>query len=194
MVLAYYGSFLLLNIIFLAPDCGSGALGIGASLEMAETSLVGTVWRQGGGLTTSLRSDWATPRAIFEMLDREFHFALDVCAKRETAQCTEFFADGGLERLWVPVDDGSVWCNPPYGKTIGDWVEKAWRETCKPHRGIVIVLLLPARTDTSWFHNYLLNKAEIRFIRGRLCFDDNPRKRAPFPSMIAILRGAPGYR
>lgn len=137
-------------------------------------------------MMSSIRSDWATPRQLFEMLDREFHFTLDVCATAETAVCGECFTTGALERHWVPVKDGAVWCNPPYGRKIGDWVEKAYRES----RGYgTIVMLLPARTDTSWYHDYCL-KGEIRFLRGRLSFDDKPHRqgRCPFPSMIVIFR------
>jgi len=147
----------------------------------------GRIWTP--GMMSSLRHDWATPRALFHVLDEEFHFTLDVCATAETAVCEEYFSEGALDRLWVPVNDGAVWCNPPYGRRIGDWVEKAWRESCSLHRGISIVLLLAARTDTQWFHEYCL-KGEIRFLRGRLSFDDQKlRGRAPFPSMIVIFRG-----
>lgn len=154
------------------------------------SATVGNVWHQGRGLATSLRSDWATPRKIFEMLDQEFHFTLDVCATAETACCKEFYDkdQDALGRIWVPTNGGAVWCNPEYGRKIGFWIEKAYRETCGLKRGITIVMLLPARTDTRWFFSYILNKAEIRFIQGRLCFDDNPRKQAPFPSMIVVFR------
>jgi phage N-6-adenine-methyltransferase len=144
---------------------------------------VGTIWNK--GMMSSVRQDWATPRTLFEMLSKEFHFTLDVCATAETAVCEEFFFSEALERHWVPVVDGSVWCNPPYGRKIGDWVEKGYRES----RGYgTVVMLLPARTDTQWFHDYCL-KGEIRFLRGRLSFDDQKRKsRAPFPSMLVIFR------
>jgi phage N-6-adenine-methyltransferase len=146
----------------------------------------GTLWRNGGGLSTSKRSDWATPKRFFEILNREFDFALDVCATSDTALAPHFFHldEDSLSKDWGAIAAGrSIWMNPPYGKRVGYWIEKAFRES----RHAVIVCLLPARTDTSWFHNYCL-KGEIRFIRGRLCFDDNPRKQAPFPSMIVIFR------
>lgn len=79
-----------------------------------------------------------------------------------------------------------VWCNPPYGREIGKWVEKAYDESLK---GAMVVMLLPARTDTRWFHDYIYNKAEIRFVRGRLKFGDS-KNSAPFPSMVVIFRGA----
>lgn len=147
---------------------------------------VGVSWTP--GMMSSLRMDWATPRALFEMLDREFHFTLDVCAEEKTTTCEEWFGAGALDRAWVPVKDGAVWCNPPYGRGLSDWVEKAYREAETNFQ--TVVMLLPARTDTRWFHSYCLNKAEIRFLSGRLEFDDRPttRGRCPFPSIIVIFR------
>lgn len=78
-----------------------------------------------------------------------------------------------------------VWCNPPYGREIGKWVEKAYKESLE---GATVVLLLPARTDTKWFHDYIYGKAEIRFVRGRLKFGDG-KNSAPFPSMVVVFRG-----
>jgi phage N-6-adenine-methyltransferase len=120
------------------------------------------------------------------MLDREFHFTLDVCAAEDTATCTEWFGENALQRPWVPVEAGVVWANPPYGRGLGDWVEKAYRESVKYHQ--TVVMLLPARSDTQWFHEYCL-KGEIRFLRGRLNFDDVPNRigRCPFPSMIVVF-------
>ena len=79
-----------------------------------------------------------------------------------------------------------VWCNPPYGREIGKWVEKAYKESLE---GATVVMLLPARTDTKWFHDYIYGKAEIRFVRGRLKFGDS-KNSAPFPSMVVVYRGA----
>ena len=79
----------------------------------------------------------------------------------------------------------TVWCNPPYGREIGKWVEKAYNESLA---GVTVVMLLPARTDTKWFHDYIYGKAEIRFVRGRLKFGDS-KNSAPFPSMVIIFRG-----
>jgi len=138
-------------------------------------------------MMSSIRQDWATPRQLFEMLDREFHFTLDAAADSSNAKCEEYFGCGSLDRPWVPLKDGAIWCNPPYGPRLGNWVEKAFRETIGRKYGVA-VLLLPARTDTKWFHDYCL-KGEIRFLRGRLNFDDTRHARAPFPSMIVIFRG-----
>lgn len=105
---------------------------------------------------------WATPQRFFDDLDREFGFTCDVCAVPENAKCENFFSplQDGLKQEWT----GVCWCNPPYGKEIGKWVKKAQESTC------TVVALLPARTDTKWFHDYVLNKAEIRFVKGRLKF------------------------
>ena len=139
------------------------------------------------GLFTSLRTDWATPRHLFGLLDRQFGFTLDVCATASNLprQGIEYFdpeLTDALTRTWVPLAAGAVWCNPPYGRLIGLWVAKAFQES----RWVTVVMLLPARTDTSWWHEFCM-RGEILFLRGRLCFDENPRKRAPFPSAIVVF-------
>lgn len=128
---------------------------------------------------------WETPQSFFDDLDREFNFALDVCATPENAKCKNFFTskEDGLKQNWGGY--GTIWCNPPYGREIGRWVQKAY-ETAKT--GETVVMLLPARTDTKWFHDYIKGKAEIRFVRGRLKFG-NAKHNAPFPSMIVIFTG-----
>lgn len=122
---------------------------------------------------------WETPITFFKELDQEFHFTLDVCAISENAKCSEFFSpeQNGLAQEWT----GVCWCNPPYGRQIGHWVKKAAEATC------TVVMLLPARTDTAWFHEYIYGSAEIRFIRGRLKFG-NSKNSAPFPSMVVIFK------
>lgn len=80
-----------------------------------------------------------------------------------------------------------VFCNPPYGSEIGKWVEKSYREGCKDNT--LVVMLIPARTDTRYFHDYILHRSEIRFVSGRLKFGDG-KNSAPFPSMVVIFRGA----
>jgi phage N-6-adenine-methyltransferase len=146
----------------------------------AQVPVVGTVWRT-AGMSSSLRTEWATPWRIFEMLNAEFHFDLDVCASAATATVPRFFEWGALDLPW----GRRVWCHPPYGRGIGRWVEKGFRES---RMGSLVVMLLPARTDTQWFHDYCLH-GEIRFLRGRLCFDDRPNRigRCPFPSMLVIF-------
>lgn len=124
---------------------------------------------------------WATPQDFFDKLNEEFNFTVDVCAIPENAKCEKFFTPeiNGLKQEWT----GVCWCNPPYGREIGKWVEKAYIASTW---GATVVMLLPARTDTKWFHEYIYNKAEIRFIKGRLNFG-NSKTAAPFPSMVVIF-------
>lgn len=125
---------------------------------------------------------WETPQDFFDKLNEEFHFTVDVCAIPENAKCEKFFTPemNGLKQEWT----GICWCNPPYGREIGKWVEKAYVASTW---GATVVMLLPARTDTKWFHEYIYNNAEIRFIKGRLKFG-NSKTAAPFPSMVVIFR------
>lgn len=136
------------------------------------------------GLFTSNTPEWSTPSAFFSALDAEFHFNLDPCATRQNAKCSDFYTIDidGLTQNW---GGRRVFCNPPYGRAIRDWVRKCAQESRKP--GTVVVALLPARTDTGWFHDYIYQKAkEIRFVRGRLHFNESANA-APFPSMIVIF-------
>ena len=126
---------------------------------------------------------WATPAGFFTDLDAEFHFNLDPCATPENAKCKRYFTaeQDGLKQDWGGM---KVFCNPPYGRTVGEWVKKAYEESRKP--GTLVVCLLPARTDTRWFHDYIIKNAKIRFVRGRLKFGDG-KAPAPFPSMVVIF-------
>ena len=127
---------------------------------------------------------WSTPQDFFDELNAEFKFTLDPCATRENAKCARFFTveDDGLKQDW---QGETVFCNPPYGREIGKWVKKCYEESKKP--GTTVVMLIPARTDTSYFHDYIYGKArEIRFIRGRLKFGD-AKNSAPFPSMVVVF-------
>lgn len=133
-------------------------------------------------LFSSNKTEWETPGLLFNELDREFNFTLDVCATAENAKCKRYFSpeDDGLSQSW----QGEVcFMNPPYGREVGAWVKKAYEESVK---GATVVCLLPARTDTAWFHDYIYGKAEIRFLRGRLKFS-GAKNSAPFPSMIVIF-------
>jgi phage N-6-adenine-methyltransferase len=128
----------------------------------------------------SSRTDlWETPQGLFDELDAEFHFDLDVCALPENAKCEKYYTpeQDGLSQEW----NGVCWCNPPYGREIGKWVRKAAKS------GTTVVMLLPARTDTKWFHDYILHRAEVRYLRGRLKFGGG-KNSAPFPSMVVIYR------
>lgn len=132
---------------------------------------------------SSKNSSWETPQWLFDELDREFNFDLDVAADKHNHKCKCYFTEefNGLIQPWALTN----WMNPPYGREIGKWVKKAYEESLK---GSTVVCLLPARTDTKWFHDYIYGKAEIRFIKGRLKFSGN-KYNAPFPNMIVIFRG-----
>lgn len=127
---------------------------------------------------------WATPQAFFDELNEEFHFTLDPCATPENAKCKKYYTvkENGLKQDW---QGETVFCNPPYGKAIKNWVKKCYEESRKPNT--TVVMLIPARTDTTYFHDYIYKKAkEIRFIRGRLKFG-NLKNSAPFPSMVVVF-------
>jgi phage N-6-adenine-methyltransferase len=127
---------------------------------------------------------WETPQDFYDRLNAEFGFTLDPSCSKETAKCRKFYtvAEDGLKQSW---EGETVYCNPPYGRAIADWVKKAYEESRKPNT--TVVLLLPARTDTKWFHGYIYGKAEVRFIKGRLKFGSSIHN-APFPNITVIFR------
>ena len=129
---------------------------------------------------SSASDDWATPQNLFDELNAIHKFDLDVCASASNAKCKKFFDKeiDGLTQEWI----GSVWCNPPYGRTIGSWIKKAFESA---GNGTKVVMLIPARTDTAWWHDYVA-KGEVTFIRGRLKFG-NSKNSAPFPSAIVVF-------
>lgn len=142
-----------------------------------------------GRLAVHFRSTtdlWETPWPFYRRLDREFSFTLDVCAVSQNAKCDRFFSplDDGLSQPW----DGTCWMNPPYGRGIGQWVAKAVTES---RRGAVVVALVPARTDTRWWHDGVMAAAEIRFVQGRIRFGAAAHA-APFPSAVVVFRGGGG--
>lgn len=133
------------------------------------------------GLISSATDEWATPQDLFDRLDATFHFTLDPCATKQNAKCAKFYTkeQDGLKQDW---GGEVIWCNPPYGREIGGWIKK-----CAEHRG-VSVMLIPARTDTRWWHSYIDKNqdAHIYFIKGRLKFGDG-KNPAPFPSAIVVF-------
>lgn len=135
-------------------------------------------------LFSSKEEKWATPQDFFDKLNDEFHFTLDAAASPDNAKCANYFTEeqDGLVQSW---GGHTVWCNPPYCRKTGLWVKKAYEE--HQRTGCTIVMLLPSRTDVRWFHDYILGKAEIRFIKGRLKFGGN-KNSAPFPSIVVIYR------
>ena len=137
---------------------------------------------------SSKTNEWATPQNFFDMLDNEFNFTLDPCSTKENAKCKKFYTkeDDGLSKTWI---GESVFMNPPYGREIKNWVEKAYTEVdnSRERERTVVVCLIPARTDTRYWHEYIFGKAkEIRFVKGRLKFGDGSGS-APFPSAVVVF-------
>lgn len=135
-------------------------------------------------LFSSNTDEWSTPATLYESLDNEFHFTLDPCATENNHKCERYYTinDDGLQKNW---GGERVFCNPPYSR-ISEWVEKAYREACQDNT--LVVLLIPSRTDTKYFHDFIYQRSEIRFVKGRLKFGDS-KNSAPFPSMLVIFRG-----
>jgi phage N-6-adenine-methyltransferase len=131
---------------------------------------------------SSATDEWATPQDFFDKLAATYQFTTDVCATKENAKCADFYTkeDNGLTKDWV----GVCWMNPPYGRDIKYWVRKAY-ESARAN-GAIVVCLLPARTDTSWWHDYVLPHGQVTFIRGRLKFG-GAKNSAPFPSAIVVF-------
>lgn len=125
---------------------------------------------------------WATPQEFFNRLNKVFRFETDVCALPENTKCSRYYTPetDGLQQQWT----GVCWMNPPYGREIGKWVEKAFRSA--KDNGATVVCLLPARVDTRWWHDYC-DKGEVKFLKGRLKFGDATNS-APFPSAVVVFR------
>lgn len=141
------------------------------------------------------KDDWGTPQDLFDALNEEFNFTLDPCADNNNHKCAKYYTieQDGLAQSWA---GETVFCNPPYSRKQKQTPVKL--HGCKnvtkrqPRGGIVVVMLIPARTDTIMFHDYILGKAEIRFIKGRVNFEIDGQKSkdpAPFPSMIVVFNG-----
>jgi phage N-6-adenine-methyltransferase len=131
---------------------------------------------------SSESTEWETPQKLFDSLNAEFHFTLDVCATAANAKCQHFYSkeENAFRQRWR----GVCWMNPPYGRTITPrWVQKAYWSS---QEGALVVCLLPARTDTIWWHKYVM-KGEIRFLKGRVKFTGGLYS-APFPSAVVIFR------
>lgn len=135
------------------------------------------------GMMTSNTDLWATPQSFFNELNQEFGFTLDPCATPDNAKCARYFTkeDNGLEQSW---ENEIVFMNPPYGREIKKWMQKAVKSWLVENA--TVVCLVPARTDTHWWHDYAMF-GEIRFIKGRLKFG-NSTNSAPFPSAVIIYR------
>lgn len=142
---------------------------------------------------SSKKDDWETPQKLFDKLDKRFHFDIDLAASDKNRKCEKYYTkkDDALSKEW----SGTCWCNPPYGRNIKHWVKKA-SDSCS-NGCATIVMLIPARTDTIWFHEYIYkNKnAKYIFVKGRIVFEVNGKPmhgknsmRAPFPSMLVLFK------
>jgi site-specific DNA-methyltransferase (adenine-specific) len=133
--------------------------------------------------SSSKSNEWETPQHLYDELDKEFHFTLDPASTHDNAKCDKHYTqeENGLDKDW---SGEPVFCNPPYGRELPLWIEKAARSA---GGGTTVVMLIPARTDTRAFHDFILHKAEIRFLKGRLKFG-GAKYNAPFPSMIVIFK------
>lgn len=132
---------------------------------------------------SSSRDNWETPQEFFDLLDSEFHFTLDAAADPANAKVPSRYytlEDDAIRQDWP----GVVFCNPPYGRMIGRFVRKAWEQA---QEGSTVVMLIPARTDTSYWHEFVMRSAEIRLVRGRLRFGGTDNS-APFPSAVVVFR------
>jgi len=133
---------------------------------------------------SSASEEWETPQDLFDFYHSIYKFTLDAAASSINFKCLCFLTKSvdSLKQKWI----GNVWLNPPYGRGIGKWVQKAYESSLE---GATVVCLLPSRTDTKWFHDYC-NKGDICFIKGRLKFGGH-KNNAPFPSMIVVFKGEP---
>ena len=142
------------------------------------------------GLFTSNKQDWETPRIFFNKLNEKYHFKWDLASSKNNAKCGHYFTsdDNSLEKNWDDLD-GNLFLNPPYGRELKRWVKKASETNLKNSQ--YLVMLIPSRTDTSYWHDYIFNHAEIKFLRGRLKFevDGVSGDAAPFPSALVIYKG-----
>lgn len=166
-----------------------------------EGEIVASSWnvRQ---LFSSDRTDWATPEGLFSRLDKQFAFELDACASHDNAKCEAYFTeqDDGLDQCWIAPDSFSskassefrdflsVWCNPPWGRKVGDWVEKGFKES---REGCTVVMLLPACTDTRWWAQWVWQAAEVRLVTGRLKFVRGDGHTGPATKGTAVVVFAP---
>ena len=135
---------------------------------------------------SSKTGEWATPQEFFDKLSWRFGpFDLDPCADPTNTKCANFFteAENGLAKSWVGF---TSFVNPPYGRGIDQWIEKAYNES--RNEDTKVVMLIPARTDTKYWHKYVMKADEVYFVKGRLKFGDSENS-APFPSAVVVFDG-----
>jgi len=144
-------------------------------------------------MRTSIDGTWTTPRDYFDKVNAEFNFALDAAALSSSTLVPDNWYGpdhpdlsrrDAFTRDWREDSSGPIWLNPPYGRVIKDWMRKA---NDVATGGGTVVCLVPARTDTAWWHDYCIDAYEIRYIRGRLKFGNQPNS-APFPSALVIMK------
>ncbi len=136
---------------------------------------------------SSKTGEWATPQEFFDKLNWRFGpFDLDPCADAANAKCAKFYTmqDDGLSQSW---EGHNSFINPPYGRGIEKWIKKAYEESRKENTKVV--MLIPARTDTKYWHQYVMRADEIHFVKGRLKFGDSENA-APFPSAVIVFDGS----
>ena len=135
---------------------------------------------------SSKTGNWATPQEFFDKLNWRFGpFDLDPCASPHNTTCANFFtkAENGLAKDW---SESTVFVNPPYGRGIEKWIKKGYEEAQKENTRVV--MLIPARTDTKYWHDYVMKASEVYFVKGRLKFGDS-KNSAPFPSAVVVFDG-----
>lgn len=135
----------------------------------------------------SIKQDWNTPKSLFDKLNSEFNFQWDLAASKENALCSNFYTkeDDGLKQVW----NGICWLNPPYGdksSKMVDWIKKAYEDSQK-NPNLTVVMLIPARTNTKWFHKYCMKSAELKFICGRPKFGDATHG-LPQPLILVVFK------
>lgn len=157
-----------------------------------QTETTGKLWKQEAGAVgfSSGSSEWDTPQDFFDKLNAQFDFTLDPCATEANAKCDKYFTpeDDGLSQSWK---GHTVFVNPPYGRGIGVWLKKGYEES-KQHNTMV-VMLIPSRTDTKWWHDYVMKAKEVHLVRGRLKFGSSENA-APFPSAVAVFHSDTLYK
>lgn len=154
-------------------------------MSAAAAATVSIRWR--AATSPSETVVWRTPEALYRALNQEFDFTIDAAADDGNAKCDRFL-DSERDALGIRWGDERVFCNPPYGRDLDQWVEKAAIEA--QDHGALVVMVLPARTGNIWFHKWCLPHGEVRFIRGRLNFSlgGAHSMRAPFDSMVVVFR------
>jgi phage N-6-adenine-methyltransferase len=162
-------------------DLDAGDDGMGADAVFSVFGGKGEEIMINNAMFSSNRDDWETPLELFNQLDAIYHFDLDVCALPHNAKCDKYYTpdDDGLSKPW----EGTCWMNPPYGRQIGRWMEKAYKSSLV---GATVVCLVPSRTDTAWWHDYAMRASKITYIRGRIKFV-GAKHGAPFPCAIVVF-------